>query len=947
MSNRFLMNSVSFVLSILLLMGAGSVLAQELTGTLYGRVVDASGSRIPGATVTVSSPQLIKGTEVRVTGNEGTYRVPTLPPGVYTVKIELPGFQTMTHEEIVLEAGASLAIDVTLSISTVEETVTVTGESPIIDVRNTKTQRIVDSAIVENLPSANRFDELLVTAPGVIDSQYGFAPAQTVHGGSVRDNVSYVDGANVNDNTVGYTFTDLPYDILDEVQITSGGISAEFGQASGAVFNFVTKSGGNQHEGNVNFFLQNEGLQGDNLTDELIAQGLEQGTTFNKNVNYGFTMGGPIQQDKVWYFGNIRRFDIDFTRPDFPARDIDISDTQGFVKITTQLAENTRLMGSYTQRDRTEFPTGASFRNNDAPETWRDADRYQKIIFVSLTQVLNENTYMDVKFVQTLQQSGGGFVNSEIPGGRDIGTGLDCCGWTRTVNNYKNREKRNIKANFSYFSGDFLGGEHNLQAGFEYEFAPLWRRFELPDEMLHRYRNEEAFRIRLYQLPVLQGRHVNRQAGFVQDAWTLKDRVTLNLGGRFEWSEGFHPEQTGGGGRWFPEVTFPEQRNQIDWFTVAPRLGLVWDVKGDQRTSFKLNFGRYYVALLNQNMSLALKNAASFQEYDWNDLNGDLFFQDGEQGTLRRNFSTNLDEFDPNLKAPYTDALHVGVEQQVGNNFAISVTGIFKRDRDILETIDKGRPFSAYDPITVINPVDGQSVTAFALRPEFVGAQRIRYLTTPTDPVPLERNYQGIEFAARKRMSDGWQFSGSLNLSRSDGNIGNSFGATTGGRSVYDNPNTLINIDGPLDLDAPVQIKLVGSYQAPYQIMVSAFYQGISGFPIKPDAGFPPTNVLGAPTIRVFAADNPAIVVESFIEFAGEPRGTRRQDFLHRLSFRAEKEIALGSRLNLDLTADVFNVLNVSTVTAVQTLRFDLSSFNRPAVIELPRTLQIGVRLRF
>ena len=253
----------------------------------------------------------------------------------------------------------------------------------------------------------------------------------------------------------------------------------------------MTKSGGNQHEGNVNFFLQNEGLQGDNLTDELIAQGLEQGTTFNKNVNYGFTLGGPILQDKVWYFGNIRRFDIDFTRPDFTARDIDISDTQGFVKITTQLTENTRLMGSYTQRDRTEFPTGASFRNNDSPEMWRDADRDQKIIFVSLTQVLNENTYMDVKFVQTLQQSGGGFVNSEVSGGRDIATGLDCCGWTRTVNNYKNREKRNIKANFSYFSGDFLGGEHNLQAGFEYEFGPLWRRFELPGHRgrgLHRVR---------------------------------------------------------------------------------------------------------------------------------------------------------------------------------------------------------------------------------------------------------------------------------------------------------------------------------------------------------------------------------------------------------------------------------------------------------------------------
>ena len=188
------------------------------------------------------------------------------------------------------------------------------------------------------------------------------------------------------------------------------------------MFNFVTKSGGNQHEGNVNFFLQNKELQGNNLSDELIAQGLEQGTTINKNLNYGFTLGGPIQQDKVWYFGNIRRFDTEYTRPDFTGTDPDITDTQGFVKITTQLAENTRLMGSYTQRDRKEFPSNGSFRTNDSPETWRESTRHQKIIFVSLTQVLNENTYMDVKFVQTLQQSGGGFVNSDRSGYRAIGT---------------------------------------------------------------------------------------------------------------------------------------------------------------------------------------------------------------------------------------------------------------------------------------------------------------------------------------------------------------------------------------------------------------------------------------------------------------------------------------------------------------------------------------------
>jgi hypothetical protein len=286
------------------------------------------------------------------------------------------------------------------------------------------------------------------------------------------------------------------------------------------------------------------------------------------------------------------------------------------------------------------------------------------------------------------------------------------------------------------------------------------------------------------------------------------------------------------------------------------------------------------------------------------------------------------------------------VDWQIRDNVSLSVAGIVKRERRMMETVDAAKPFSAYNPIGVTNPIDGQPMTIYALDPAFQGVQRIRNLTNPSDPVALYRDYKGVDIVLRKRMSEGWQFEGSLVFSRSEGNLGNSFGASYGASVLYDNPNTLINIDGPLDMDTPVQLKLVGTYVAPYDILVSAFYSGYSGFPIKPPTGFP-SDVLGAYTVRFTPADNPGIVAESFIDVAGQPRGTNRIDFRHKLSFRAEKQFAMGGNWRLGIMADFFNLFNISTVTAVQTLRFDHPNFLKPAIIELPRTLRLGGRITY
>ena len=944
---------VTVLILTIVLIGSGVSLGQESTGTLYGKVTDEGGGALPGATVTVTSPSLM-GTEVRVTSPQGTYRVPSLPPGTYTVSVEMSGFRTVNREAIILTAGAVLGIDVMLGLSPVEETITVIGESPLIDVKSTQLNRTIENALIENIPTRRAVADILITAPGILDGEYGYTPAQVVHGSTVRDNVYNVDGANVNDGTNGYMMTDLPYDMLEEVQITSGGISAEYGQASGAVFNFITKSGGNEFSGDGSFYLESDGLSASNVTDELREQGLRRGTEITRNLEYGASLGGPIQRDKIWFFGNFRSLKLDQVNPDFDAQDIGTDQFQSYVKLTAQLPSDIQLQGSYTRRTLNKFPGNGSFRTNDAPETWSTSWRNYDIFSVGATWVVNESTFVEGRFSQSFWNGGDQanpqrhFPNTPFQiGYREITTGLNFGGWTGTSTETNKRDVRTFKGTLTHYREN-MGGSHNLTVGAENYFSPfLWTRFGPDDMNALQLRNGQPHRVQLRNTPVGEGTNITRIAAFAQDEWTLNDRVTINLGLRAEWTEGWLPEQQGGGGRWSEVVVFEERRNAIDWFNVVPRLGLVWDLKGDGQTSIKASYARYLTQLITTNLLAANTNKSNTFTYDWVDLNGDLRFQDGEQGTLRNVSQASKNFFDENLGQAHVDAFNIGFEHQIANNVVLSVTGIFKFDRNIMENVDVGVPFSAYIPIEVTNPVDGQTLTIFAQDTATIG-ENARMLTNPSDPLRLLRDYRGVEFVLRKRFSDGWQLQGSLNLGKTTGSINNSFNASQGGRDIYNNPNTLINVDenAPLDLDAPVQLKLQGSYMAPYDIMLSAYYQGISGFPIKrPDTWF--SDIPGTYTVRFSQADNPLIQVENFISVAGVRQGTHRFDWRNLMAVRVEKQIPLRGSARLGLMVDVFNVFNISTVTAVQSLIFDHSNFLKPARIEKPLGARLGVRFTF
>jgi hypothetical protein len=948
----------ALVLGLALLLGAGTAFTQELTGTIYGQVADDQGLAIPGATVTLTSPQHIQ-TEVRVTGARGDYRVPLLSPGTYTVMVELAGFQTLTFESVVVNAGNNIAINATLSPSGVEEMVTVIGEAPLVDVKSNQAMRTMDVDLIENIPLGRTYSDLLVSMPGVLDSEYSFTPTQTVHGSSPRDNLFNIDGAAMNDTTVGYISTEIPIDMIEEVQVTTGGISAEFGLSMGGVFNFVTKSGGNEFSGTLNGYYQGEELEWSNLTPEL-EEALPAATSTVKNQEYGGTFGGPIKRDAIWFFGNLRRVEVEQQEPFLPTQPFETNQTHAFLKLTTQMGVNTRFSGSFTTRDQDKWPGNVtSFSNADHPETWNIFFRNQRIINLNATQLIGQNTIIEGRFNGVWKN-----FNQEYPnnpdfqvGYVDIGTGESFGGITGGVGNTLARDIRQAHLTLSHFRQG-LGGSHEFKTGLYWEHSPFKREFFYPngEDVQQRLLNGVPHRVRLENYPInLQQTNINRGAFFVQDQWTIGEALTLNLGARWVLTEGWYPRQSSGGGRWFPETFVEETRDLITFNSVAPRVGLVWALGEEGRTSIKASYGKYYKPLLNQDTLIILPGSGGSHEYEWFDLNGDRVFQDGEQGELLVNrIQPNTSSADPNLQNTYVNSFHFGIEHQLENNIVLSVSGIFKREKDIMETVDVGRigpdgtPFGAYNALPVTNPTDGSPMTIYALREEFLGSGRIRFLTNPGQDGPLFRDYNGVEFVARRRWQDGWQLMAALNISQIYGNIGNSYGSTWGGHSIYDNPNSLINAEGPLDLDATYQFKLQASYTLPWDILVSGYYQAVTGFPLKPPENFAPDPALGAYTARFFKDDVPGMVVENFVDVAAVPRGTYRHDFRNKIDLRIEKQFPFRDNMRVGIIADVFNLTNLNRTTAVQSLRYGLADrFLVPAKIEPPRILRIGVRFQF
>ncbi len=517
MTHESLLWRALMAVPLALLLAGGAAFAQQVDGTIYGKVVDDQGLAVPGATVTISSPQNIT-TEVRTTTDQGTYRVPLLKPSKnYTVVIELAGFRTMTFHQVELSAGQLIEVNATLSPGGVEETVTVTGETPLVDIKSSQTMITMDTNIVDNIPLGRNASSLIKSMPGVQRESMG---GISVHGGGPREHYFTVDGAGVMDTTNGVFAFGIPIDMIEEIQITTGGIPAEFGQATSGVFNFVTKSGGNEFSGAVNYYYKGEDLESDNLTPELEEQ-LEERASVIKDQEYGGTFGGPIKRDSIWFFGSIRRLNFETQQPVVPTQPYTRDTTQAFFKVTGQVG-NSILSGSLTRQRGTIYPANVrGFDNVDAPENWSEFRNSGDLFHLKWTHLVNEDTIFEARYNQIWKSSTDTYPNNPnfTVGYRDQGTQLEFGGLVEGVRSVPCRCSWGVHLNLSHFR-EMAGGSHEIKAGFFNDRPNSDRSFEFPggEDVLQQLLFGAAYRVRLENLPLSsQARNVDTYAVFAQD----------------------------------------------------------------------------------------------------------------------------------------------------------------------------------------------------------------------------------------------------------------------------------------------------------------------------------------------------------------------------------------------------------------------------------------------
>ena len=992
------------------------------TGSIKGIITDEEGNPLPGVAITVSSPALM-GKATDVTRQDGGFRIVLLPPGEYTLVAELQGFKTVKQEKIDVRLGLTVTINIKMAVTTIAEEITVVGLAPVVDVKASKTQQIFKSDLFQNLPIGRNLAAIITLTPGTVNPQ-------NVKGGTAGANIYQIDGLNANDPCQAQLDIPIDFNVMEEVEVITGGAPSEVGVTLGGFVNVITKSGGNDFSGQFQLYYTNKDLAKPVLPkEELSALGLAKpaAPVYDYELSGGF--GGPIIKDRLWFYADGRyarnvynsNF-IPFTSP-YDGKYYDTFDRKnyswaGFLKFTLQLAKNMKfsLMGNAQQ----------SFYNTRALSWWMPFDcTYHDDPWANyagtgvFTWVIDQNTYLELR---------GGYTNvdamllltrpelTDVPYMWDGYTGY-YFGTGYRPNEWIGRPSTQFSAHLTRFVDNFAGGDHEFKAGIELQMGgakwSLWK-----DEPLDwpwyngspYYYGEQGYDRAIYgdgyigEVVFGKTKEANVTEGdwlklgfYLQDSFTIKNRLTINVGARFDrisgWIPDIYKDRTGGiayelGETYIrPEIGFnpyDEFRMKgvddlIKWSILSPRIGLTYDLFGNGKTAVKLNYGIYSENIWG---SIVYKiHPLQWKEYyfGWWDDNGNRKPDAPSQGDsyemywswtnpvemLRDSWITGVAK---GIKSPYDHQLIVGIEHELFKNFKVGLNYMYKHKKnivdDVLYDLDTGKywynPFQSpgnqyWVPFSTTVPKVGTDFPATKVNMWFQSNNAPGRWILQVNNVPEAfRKYSAIEFTFEKRFANGWQLGGSINYSETWGNFQGSYNDIHGYTSAANDANWWVNWGGRTGEDRPMVIKLFGSFNIPYGILASFNYQYSSGTPwargvtVVPPAGWAEANNV-----------NPW----NYYYVALEVQGSRRYNPWQNMDARLEKSFNIGKFGRIGLFLDVFNLLGQHYVNVNQnpggtwmpvdnntdqgTYRMSGTYKKVTGFSQLTRTLRLSVRYSF
>ncbi len=922
------------------------------TGTLTGVVSMDDGVSIPGVTVVITSPALVIGRMTAVTNENGVYRFPNLPPGLYDLAFELESFRPVIRKDIRVNAAQTFTVNATMRQEEIKEAIVVTGQSPTVDTQRQTRAANFDVQFLKGLPAPRNLANFINMAPGLIADDVG--GGSSAAGSATMDNSVNLDGVNLGDPATGLQNVTFGLDIMEEISVQTGGLSAEYGSVRGAMVNVVTKSGGNRVTGNASFYFNHEDLVGNNRQGTVLE---DEGLTGNhRQLEPAFSIGGPIVKDKLWFFASATYKDTQRFVSGFPYNTtepaaIKITQPLPYIKLTFQPNQQNKFTLSYNYSDQlnnNRFANRYHTENNTCKQTTPT-----HVVNANWNRYFGENMYANFK-VGVSQFQMNLDSNLDAPFYYDLYTYryLDKGGAWRTQD-HNSRDRYNFNVDATTFIDDFLG-THELKVGGEAQLARVnWLVYGKPDPVSGCHYNAMLGEDYYFYGLVLQGGGFDRKDNmddyfaFVQDTWRVNRHLTLNLGLRLEYNSLTWPEQGDGGPITLPGAlsyltvnrTVSEPIQGLSWTTLAPRLGLIYDLTGDNKTLAKASWSRY--TMPNQVGWINEAHPNGWITYFVN-LDPDGTPIPNSETPLWLPTSTKLGYGDYKLKAPYTDELTVGLERELFTDWSAGARFIRKWDRNLMHMVDAAQLdmdklmgsgeldwSKNWVARTGIDPFDGKTVTFFSKIDTRVKECHI------VNPPGAERNFSGMELTLNKRFSHGWALNTSYVYGKSTGLISLGRGAAAlGTSSLFQDPNAHINAYGTLDLDSRHQFKVQGLWAGPLGINLSGYFRYLSGGTY--------TRTVTSRFMGVTVSQSRGGVVVN-----AEERGSRRLPDTVQLDMRLEKAFKI-KKVTLAAFADCFNVFNRGVATSVWNNSSNPTyEFDRMLTINNPRMFQLGARIEF
>ena len=966
---------ISPALLVLLVIGltAERSAAQELRGRMTGVITDNTGAVLPGVTVTAAGPALIQ-PQITVSGADGTYRYAALPSGLYTVTFELSGFQTLKREDIRLGLNQTLSIDAQLQLSSLQETVTITGESPVVDVKNTTIGTNFTKELLQDIPNARDIWAALAQAPGFQMTAYDVGGSHTgtqtgfqTYGVSGQ-NKTLFEGINVTegqDTNAGY----FDFGSFEEMQV---GGSGNMGEQSGlgAFLNLTVKSGGDKFNSQVYYdyvgqqTLSNNvpdafktpggtdssGFRAPTIIDPATGQrlGLSRGNPITKQYDFNVNLGGPIRKGRLWYFLSYRDNNQYKTILGLPGEEAQSQLVNKTAKVTYQLNRSNQIIGFYNVRSKFQPLRDLSLAIPVSAANWQDSkNRPQKIEW---TSTLGNRAFLDVQgshwgnyfpLYPTQTQS----TSTEgVPVGR---IDLDTNQQSGASSLYHNRTtlKPQLSAALSYFV-DRFGGNHNFKFGIEaYRERRQFLRFQ-PGNIYYRDRGNTPVEVDIYNTPN-EGIDDSTATGlYAQDGWNVTRRFTINAGVRFDrykigWPEqSFTPEQTA----YFQPVS-TQETTVADLKSVSPRLGFAWDMTGSGKTVWKAYYGRFYYNPSTDVSQLENPVGQAALRYQFNDVNGNKLL-DGPQ-ELGRLLTTvggaGFVTVDRALEHPYGQEASTHFEQELAPYLSGRASYVYKSTRNVWAEVDVTRanaytipfPFTDIGPDGVRGTADDQQLTLYD-RP--ASAPSTRTFTNPgrIPGVPaLEGDYHTIEFALNRRFHGKWLLLTSFEQTWADDFRSTTTG--TGSLDVVRQATSTSTGSGNVIWQPNLRrfgrqattywnYKVLGRYVFPYDLGVSGSYKLQSGYNWGRNTSVPLANA-GSESVLM------------------EPVDANRTANVHIIDFRFEKGFKIRGAGKVTGMMDLFNALNANPVTGFRTVTGP--RFKELIAVLDPRAARFGIRWDF